>query len=153
VRIALVVCLAIAAAPGTVCSQQKKASVAATLERLEREYINVQTITDTARGRRLVEPGALVINPDGSTLNGEQMLQAGWSGEAVLDSLTVDSVMVRQLAPTEALAYARGYQRGHFKQASGVIDVTGEYVILDVWRRRDGHWRVAGEQGQPIKKP
>src|SRR5690349_19553629 len=96
-RTSIALWLAIVSAPGLLSAQQKSTSVTSTLEKLEREYVSVQTITDSARGRRLVEPGALIMNPDGSTITGEDMLRQGWSGEAVFDSLTVDFVMVRQL--------------------------------------------------------
>jgi hypothetical protein len=151
-RTAVVTCLFLSALPTLLASQQKATSVASTLERLEREYISVPSVTDTAAGRRLVESNALVVNLDGGTTTGENMLRAGWSGDVVFDSLTVDSVQVRQLAPTVALVYARGYQKGHYKAKSGTKDLTGQYQVLDVWRLRNGHWRVASEMGVPVQK-
>jgi ketosteroid isomerase-like protein len=152
-RAAFVVGLGLVTLTHSLVAQQKSTSVAATLERLEREYVSVSASTDSAVGRRLVERNAVMIDPDGRVMTGEEMLRIGWSGEVVVDSARMDSLQVRQLAPTVALVYGLAHIQARAKGGTGSQDLSGDYRLLNVWRRQNGHWRVAAEQSHRIHTP
>jgi hypothetical protein len=102
----------------------------------ERDQVGAEVILDADYALELVHPVAAVVPRD------------GWL--AALPDYVVHSYDVEEQIIDADVDVAIVLHRAHMRATVNGVDRSGVFIVSDVWRLRDGRWRVWKRHSTPL---
>jgi ketosteroid isomerase-like protein len=115
---------------------------AATIDQLEREWVDAIVKNDAATIDRLLAPDFAGTSPTAHTYDKNLALSDLKSGLYKVKSMTLDEVSANVYGDT-AVAFTSQEEQSSY----GDTDTSGHYHYTNVWVRQDGQWRVVASHG------
>jgi hypothetical protein len=112
--------------------------VSSELERLEHELAEAVRASDAERAAALLDDDFVLTSSLGT---GNHVERDGWLANLAAietESLEVRDVQARELAPAGVVVWLMDW-----RARLGDDDLSGPYVVSDLWRRAEGGWRLA----------
>ncbi|MDX6384927.1 MAG: hypothetical protein QOK48_2500 [Blastocatellia bacterium] len=120
-----------------------KAAIEAELTRIESDWPRMIKEHDGAAVRRIEADDIIIIYPDGNTGTKEQDAKDIESGALTADAWEISEIKVNVLDKDSAVVTLRNtVKNGKAKVASGSVDMSGQYISLDTFARRNGQWQI-----------
>jgi len=132
-----------------------KAAITTELTRIENDWQRIIKEHDGATVRRIEADDVIILYPDGSLGTKEEDAKAIESGAMTFDSWETTEVKVNVLSQDYAVATLRyTIKNAKIKSPDGkVIDVSGQYLSVDTFARRNGQWQFAALSSVQVKSP
>jgi uncharacterized protein (TIGR02246 family) len=137
-----------AAASPTASAAESSADVEKALAQMEREWMEAMQKKDTAALERIMADDYTLVDADGKTLTKAASIAEIKAGEYKIESFTLDPVKVRvfgDVAVATAGDTEKSMQRGK--------DISGRYVWMDVYVKRNGRWQAVAGQVARVQQP
>jgi len=132
-----------------------KAAIAAELTKIENDWPRVIKERDGAAVRRVEADDIVIIYPDGSIGNKEADAKDIETGTVTADSWEISDVKVNVLDKDSAVVNIRNtVKNGKVKSPDGKSqDISGQYLSLDTFARRNGQWQLVAAASVKIQAP
>jgi hypothetical protein len=132
-----------------------KAAIEAELTKIENDWPRIIKEHDAAAVRRIEADDIVIIYPDGSTGNKEQDAKDIEAGMVTADSWEISDVKVNVLDKDSAVVSLRNtVKNGKVKSPDGkTIDISGQYLSMDNFARRNGQWQLVAAASVKIQSP
>jgi hypothetical protein len=118
----------------------------------EHEFNEIVKLRDVEKARAIQAPGyRLLIRVAGPKL--VEIPQQAWLDllkRYIVDSQRIDDIKVLDLGDV-AIATIAFYQLAHIEGDSR--NITGEFMITDVWVKRDGEWKIIERHSSRAENP
>lgn len=130
------------------------AAIEAELIKLERAWAEAVKNRDAETVRRVVADDAVIVYADGVVATKADEIKSVESGAVTMESWDLLDTKVTVLDADNAFVTGRGVIKGKSKAANmkTVINISGEYRILDIYARRNGQWQAVASQTTQIRK-
>lgn len=120
-----------------------KAAIEAELSKIESDWPRVIKERDGAAVRRIEADDIIIIYPDGNTGTREQDAKDIESGALTADAWEISEIKVNVIDKDSAVVTLRNtVKNGKAKVPSGTTDISGQYISLDTFARRNGQWQI-----------
>lgn len=131
------------------------AAITTELTRLENDWPRIIKERDGATLRRVEGDDVMIVYPDGSTGNKEQDVKDIEAGNVSFDSWDVSDLKVNVLDKDSAVVTLRyTVKNAKIKQSDGrVTDISGQYISLDTFARRNGQWQFVALSSTKVQSP
>ena len=132
-----------------------KAAIETELTRIENDWPRIIKERDGVTVRRIEADDVVIVYPDGSIGNKEQDAKDIEAGLFTFDSWDTLEVKVNVVDKNFALVTLRyTVKNGKIKSTDGrSMDVTGQYLSLDTFARRNGQWQFIGLSSVKVQSP
>lgn len=132
-----------------------KAAIEAELTKIENDWPRIIKEHDAAAVRRIEADDIAIIYPDGSTGNKEQDAKDIEAGTVTADSWGISDIKVNVLDKDSAVVSLRNtVKNGKVKSSDGKsMDISGQYLSMDTFARRNGQWQMVATSSVMIKSP
>jgi hypothetical protein len=132
-----------------------QAVIVTELTRIENDWPRIIKERDGATVRRIEADDIVIIYPDGTLGNKEQDAKDIEAGYFTFDSWDTLEVKVNVLSKDYALVMLRyDVKNGVVKAPDGRSEkVSGQYLSLDTFTRRNGQWQFVGLSSVQVKAP
>jgi hypothetical protein len=132
-----------------------KAAIAAELTKIENDWPRIIKERDGAAVRRVEADDIVIIYPDGSIGNKEADAKDIETGTVTADSWEISDVKVNVLDKDSAVVNIRNtVKNGKVKSPDGKsLDLSGQYLSLDTFARRNGQWQLVAAASVKIQAP
>jgi len=132
-----------------------RAAIEAELTKIENDWPRIIKERDGAAVRRIEADDIIIIYPDGSTGNKESDAKDIEAGTVTADSWEISDVKVNVLDKDSAAVNVRNtVKNGRVKSPDGKsMDISGQYLSMDTFARRNGQWQLVAAASVQIKSP
>ena len=132
-----------------------KAAIETELTRIENDWPRIIQERDGATVRRIEADDVVIVYPDGSIGNKEQDAKDIEAGLFTFDSWDTLEVKVNVVDKNFALVTLRyAVKNAKVKSADGrSMDISGQYLSLDTFARRNGQWQFIGLSSVKVQSP
>jgi|SRR5882724_2541945 len=132
-----------------------KTAIEAELTKIENDWPRIIKEKDGAAVRRIEADDIFIIYPDGSTGNKESDARDIEAGTVTADSWEISDVKVNVLDKDSAVVNVRNtVKNGRVKSPDGKsMDISGQYLSMDTFARRNGQWQLVATSSVQIKSP
>lgn len=132
-----------------------QAAIVTELTRIENDWPRIIKERDGATVRRIEADDIVIIYPDGTLGNKEQDAKDIEAGYFTFDSWDTLEVKVNVLSKDYAVVQLRyDVKNGVVKAPDGRSEVvTGQYLSLDTFARRNGQWQFVGLSSVKVRTP
>jgi hypothetical protein len=132
-----------------------QAAIVTELTRIENDWPRIIKERDGATVRRIEADDIVIIYPDGTIGNKEQDAKDIEAGYFTFDSWDTLEVKVNVLSKDYAVVQLRyDVKNGVVKAPDGRSEVvTGQYLSLDTFARRNGQWQFVGLSSVKVRTP
>jgi hypothetical protein len=132
-----------------------QAAIEAELTKIENDWPRIIKEHDGAAVRRIEADDIIIIYPDGMTGTKESDAKDVESGALTADSWEISEVKVNVLDKDSAVANVRTIvKNGKVKSPDGKSsDISGQYLSMDTFARRNGQWQLVAAASVQIKSP
>lgn len=132
-----------------------KVAIETELTRIENDWPRIIRERDGATVRRVEADDVVIIYPDGTVGNKEQDAKDIEAGYFTFDSWDTSEVKVNVLNKDLAVVTLRyNVKNGVVKSPDGRSEgVSGQYLSLDTFARRNGQWQFIGLSSVQVKNP
>ena len=131
-------------------------AIEAELIKIEKQWADSQTTKNSESVRQFLADDAVIVYPDGSTATKADEVRSIESGafkaegyemlEPKVTVLDADAAFITGRTILKNASYADPNQKK-------TINVSGEYVFLDVYARRNDKWQVVASHVTRVEKP
>jgi hypothetical protein len=130
------------------------AAITTELTRLENDWPRIIKERDGATLRRVEADDVMIVYPDGGTGTKEQDVKDIEAGNVTFDSWDVSDLKVNVLDKDSAVVTLRyTVKNAKLKQADRVTDISGQYISLDTFARRNGQWQFVALSSTKVQSP
>lgn len=131
------------------------AAITTELTRMENDWPRIIKERDGATLRRVEADDVMVVYPDGSIGSKEQDIKDIEAGVLTFDSWEIADLKVNVLDKNSAVVTLRyTVKNAKLKQADGrVTDISGQYLSLDTFARRNGQWQFVALSSVKVQSP
>lgn len=132
-----------------------KAAIETELTRIENDWPRIIQERDGATVRRIEADDVVIVYPDGSIGNKEQDAKDIEAGLFTFDSWEILEVKVNVVDKNFALVTLRyAVKNAKVKSTDGrSLDISGQYLSLDTFARRNGQWQFIGLSSVKVQSP
>ena len=116
--------------------------VEASIEKLEREWVNAIVRKDVAALDRLLADDFSGTSADAHSYTKTMAINEIKSGKFVATEMNLDEIAVNQYGDV-AIAFTSQQEKSSYNGQ----DTSGHTHFTDVWVRRDGHWQAVASHG------
>ncbi|HJZ82264.1 MAG TPA: DUF4440 domain-containing protein [Pyrinomonadaceae bacterium] len=141
--------------PATPEPTPDQAAITTELTRIENDWPRIIKERDSATLRRTEAEDLVIIYPDGTLGNKEQDVKDTEAGNFSFDSWDTSDVKVNVVNKDTAVVQLRyTVKNGKIKSPDGKsLDVSGQYLSLDTFARRNGQWQFVGLSTVKVQAP
>ena len=132
------------------------AAIQGELMKLEREWAAAAQNHNAEPVRRIVADDVIMVYPDGTTGTKADEVQTIESGAITADGWDMLDPKVTVIDANSAFITGRSViKNGKYKDPNQKkpIDISGEYLFLDVYAKRDGKWQAVASHATKIANP
>lgn len=130
------------------------AAITTELTRMENDWPRIIKERDGATLRRVEADDVMIVYPDGSTGTKEQDVKDIEAGNVTFDSWDVSDLKVNVLDKDSAVVTLRyTVKNAKIKQSDRVTDISGQYISLDTFARRNGQWQFVALSSTKVQSP
>jgi ketosteroid isomerase-like protein len=132
-----------------------KASIEATLLRIENDWPRVIKEKDAEAVRRVEAEDVVLVYPDGGLGDKAQDVKDIESGALSADSIEMADLKVNVLSGDAAVVSGRQIvKNGKYKMPDAkAIDISGQYRFIDTFAKRNGEWKLVAGASAPVRQP
>ena len=132
-----------------------KVAIETELTRIENDWPRTIKERDAATLRKVEADDLVIIYPDGTLGNKEQDVKDTDAGGFTFDSWETSEVKVNVVDKDTAIVTLRyTVKNGKIKSPdSKSLDVSGQYLSLDTFARRNGQWQFVGLSTVKVQSP
>lgn len=131
------------------------AAIQAELIKIEKDWADATKTKKTDAVREHIADDAIIVYPDGSSATKADEIKTIESGTITADAFDMVDPKVTVLDADAAIITGKSIlKKASYKdpKTNKALDISGEYVFLDVYARRNGKWQVVASHVTKIAK-
>ena len=129
------------------------AAITAEVTKIEKDWPRILKERDAATARKIEADDIVLIYPEGTTGGKEEDIKDIEAGNLTFEAWEVSDINVKVLDADAAVASFRlAVTKGMYKTANGTQDISGHYIGLDTFIRRNGQWQLIASSVVQLSK-